>query len=60
MGDDGFEPGTSATEVWCATNEPPPHDINIPRYACTLYNIMSPFHIMSVYSSIPLSSIYKD
>ena len=23
MGDVGFEPGTSAQEVWCATNEPP-------------------------------------
>ena len=21
--DAGFEPGTSASEVWCATNEPP-------------------------------------
>ena len=23
VGDAGFEPGTSAPEVWCATNEPP-------------------------------------
>ena len=23
MGDAGFEPGTSAPEVWCAINEPP-------------------------------------
>ena len=23
VGDAGFEPGTSASEVWCATNEPP-------------------------------------
>ena len=23
VGDTGFEPGTSAPEVWCATNEPP-------------------------------------
>ena len=23
VGDFGFEPGTSAQEVWCATNEPP-------------------------------------
>ena len=23
MGDAGFEPRTSAPEVWCATNEPP-------------------------------------
>ena len=23
VGDAGFEPGTFASEVWCATNEPP-------------------------------------
>ena len=23
VGDAGFEPGTSAPDVWCATNEPP-------------------------------------
>ena len=23
VGDAGFKPGTSAPEVWCATNEPP-------------------------------------
>ena len=23
LGDAGYEPGTSASEVWCTTNEPP-------------------------------------
>ena len=28
VGDAGFEPGASASEVWCATNEPP-HRIEV-------------------------------
>ena len=28
LGDAGFEPGASASEVWCATNEPP-HSIEV-------------------------------
>ena len=30
VGNAGFEPGTSASEVWCATNEPP-HLLNLDK-----------------------------
>ena len=45
VGDDGFEPGISDPEIWCATNEPP-HLRNEPPHLhiyCTVDYVFSSF-----------------
>ena len=51
LGDTWFEPGNSASEVWCATNEPPHHPratTSLLNY-CDLFwpNIANPFHSLA-------------
>ena len=55
VGDAGFEPGTSAPEVWCAKNEPPhPHsNVAFPdpagsRYLKKLLKILQHFCFFEV------------
>ena len=39
VGDAGLEPGTSAKEVWCATNEPPKDIKNLTQWQVIMISI---------------------
>ena len=58
VGDAGFEPGTSASEVWCTSNEPP-HLLNEPPHLLMSHHISFFFFTLNVVQNCCQTKISK-